>query len=571
MIKETLETLLTTTKKISVLYVEDNDSARENTLGVLEEFFSSVTIAKDGNEGLRLFGKSKFDLIITDINMPVMNGLEMIAAIRELDRELPILVLSAYDDTHYFLETIKLGVEGYLLKPIDMNQFIDLLTRITRNIKERQENRDYKKNLEQRVLEKTRAVRYSYSHDLISGLPNSVKLDEALRSKKYRYYILLDISDFTLIVKEYGRSFANETLQAVAQNLTYHADDYTPLFKVESDRFVFLSSEDETIAIKSFCDRIYNYFREINISVRDSELNIDFYIAVTKITPESNPIIDAEYAMEDCKRGAAVGTCHLYKADRARVVDELEMIRWLKITKHMIMDEMIEPYFQPIKEIETDKILKYEVLARGMVDGEVISPEHFLIPAERLGLTSNITKIMVEKSFDFFQHNALDFSINISERDLIEGYLVAYMRTILEKYDIDAQRVTFEVLENIATRKNNKVIIEQIKALQAIGLQIAVDDFGVEHSNFRRLLDIDIDVIKIDGEFIKRIGHDEKGKKIVRAIVSLAQTLGVKTVAEYVESEEIYNIVKECGIDFAQGYHVGRPRHTLLERHINAS
>jgi EAL domain-containing protein (putative c-di-GMP-specific phosphodiesterase class I) len=97
-----------------------------------------------------------------------------------------------------------------------------------------------------------------------------------------------------------------------------------------------------------------------------------------------------------------------------------------------------------------------------------------------------------------------------------------------------------------------------------MGFKIAVDDFGIENSNFSRLLDIQLDFIKIDGLFIKDLKKNMKNRTITRAIVNLAKTLGIKTVAEYVEDEGIYNLIKECGIDYAQGYHIGKAEPQLL-------
>lgn len=130
------------TKNLTLLYVEDNEEVRKATLYFLEEFFDDIIIARDGSEGFTKFYNSniandfftKIDLIITDINMPVESGLEMSKRIRELDEHIPILILSAYSDTNYFLESITLGLDGYILKPIEMTQFLKVLNRIITKI-----------------------------------------------------------------------------------------------------------------------------------------------------------------------------------------------------------------------------------------------------------------------------------------------------------------------------------------------------------------------------------------------------------------------------------------------------
>lgn len=122
-------------KSLKVLYVEDNADARESTIYIFEEFFQEIVIAVDGEDGYHKFKETPVDIIITDINMPKLNGIGMIQKIRELNSEIPILVVSAYNESGYFMDSIKLGVDGYLLKPIDMEQFLIVLRKVTKKIK----------------------------------------------------------------------------------------------------------------------------------------------------------------------------------------------------------------------------------------------------------------------------------------------------------------------------------------------------------------------------------------------------------------------------------------------------
>jgi EAL domain-containing protein (putative c-di-GMP-specific phosphodiesterase class I) len=171
---------------------------------------------------------------------------------------------------------------------------------------------------------------------------------------------------------------------------------------------------------------------------------------------------------------------------------------------------------------------------------------------------------MINKSFKFFQDKTHQFSINITERDLLENYMADFLNEKMEIYNIVPSRVTFEILENITLAKNNAKITEQLNRLRDMGFKIAIDDFGIENSNFSRLLEIDLDFIKIDGVFIKNLKENTRNRTITKAIVNLSKTLGIKTIAEYVEDEEIYDIIKDCGIDYAQGYYIGKPESILI-------
>ncbi len=123
--EETVEELLKTSKTIKVLYVEDNETARESTLGMLENFFKDIVVAVDGLDGWEKFQENEYDLIISDINMPRMNGIEMINEIRKVNHDISILILSAYNESGYFMDTIRIGIDGYLFNSL-LKLFVNL-------------------------------------------------------------------------------------------------------------------------------------------------------------------------------------------------------------------------------------------------------------------------------------------------------------------------------------------------------------------------------------------------------------------------------------------------------------
>jgi DNA-binding response OmpR family regulator len=125
-----LALLLSLSKKLNVLYVEDNDEVREQTLKMLRNYFTNITVATNGQDGLREFEENYFHIIFTDLKMPVMDGMSMIDKIREIDTFTPIIVLTAHSNTEFFLQTINAGIDGYILKPYDFNQINDTIEKI---------------------------------------------------------------------------------------------------------------------------------------------------------------------------------------------------------------------------------------------------------------------------------------------------------------------------------------------------------------------------------------------------------------------------------------------------------
>ncbi len=552
-------------KAYDILYVEDTREISEEVAFFLEPRVKKLYTAYDGEEGVASFEQHRPDIIITDIQMPKMNGIKMIEAIRLIDPEVPIIITTAFNETDYLLQAVNLGVDGYLMKPLSFKELMNRLEKIVEPLELRREliekNReleDINANLDQIVQEKTKKLEYFYNHDPLTGLSNFVKLGEEIKTGSYKHLILLDISNFSTINKQYGKEFANLVLNAAAIGLTRHTVDLIRLFKTESDRFVILMKEENIKEVELFCQQVVSFFDTQPIEVEEVEIYINFTMSIARIDGDAYPMVNAEYALDI---GKELGSryYYLYNDSADSVKKAKDAIKWLNITKSMIQNDQIEPYFQAIVDASTGEVVKYEALARGLYKGEVLSPYFFIGSAERLGLIGAITRMIVKKSFDFFEGTGHSFSINITQRDLLDDYLIPFLEQKLEAHAITPAQVTFEILENVTIGEHHTLVLKQLKALKAIGFKIAIDDFGVESSNFSRLLEIDFDYIKLDGLFIRQLDKNEKDRVIVSAIVSLARSLGIQTIAEFVENETLFEIIKGCGVDMAQGYHLGKP------------
>lgn len=330
-------------------------------------------------------------------------------------------------------------------------------------------------------------------------------------------------------------------------------------FKTVGNRYLFLSSNENAEDLSKTIKMVINYLSKLT-----DENNLFVNVASALISSENPLIVSTEFELAlTIARKNFLSYLH-YNKDDNLFKNELNYISWQEKTKLLIETKSIIPVFQPIINAKTGVIEKYEVLARGILDGVEISPYYFISHAESLGLISEITKIIIEKSFKIFSENNLEFSINISEMDLLSCDFCALLFDNINLYKIDPKRITIEILENITFSNNKNKIIETIENVKNMGISIAIDDFGSDKSNFARLLSIDIDLIKIDQIFIKNICSSEDNVNIVKAIVNMAKTLNIKTVAEFVENEDIYNLVIECGVDFIQGYYVGKPEKYLI-------
>ncbi|WOE70744.1 EAL domain-containing protein [Hydrogenimonas thermophila] len=177
-----------------------------------------------------------------------------------------------------------------------------------------------------------------------------------------------------------------------------------------------------------------------------------------------------------------------------------------------------------------------------------------------------ITKQIIEKSFAIMANTDLQFSINITEDDLKEEYLLDFLNKMCELYSVKSSYVILEILENINNNYSYD-IVQQLKDFKKAGFRLAIDDFGTENSNFTSLLKLDVDFVKIDGSFIKDIDVNIESQNIVKTIVYYANLSGIKTIAEYVHSKEVLDTILLLGVDYAQGYYFGKPEPEILDFH----
>ena len=221
-------------------------------------------------------------------------------------------------------------------------------------------------------------------------------------------------------------------------------------------------------------------------------------------------------------------------------------------------------YFQPIINNKTRVVEKYESLVR-LVDenGNILSPHAFLDISKKGNYYNKITHRVLENSFKILKQISTKISINLSSLDIEKEETRNILFELLEEHKEDRHRVIFELLEDESVKDFN-VIKNFIKKVKSMGVLIAIDDFGAGYSNFERLLEFSPDILKIDGKLVKNIANDVYSKNIVETIVSFTKKQKIITIAEFVENEQIYNILSELGVDYSQGYYFGKPENINL-------
>ena len=241
-----------------------------------------------------------------------------------------------------------------------------------------------------------------------------------------------------------------------------------------------------------------------------------------------------------------------------------ENIEWSNKIRKAIEQDRIVAFFQPIMHIPTSEIQKYEALVR-IIDenGAVILPHQFLDVAKKSKQYPYITKKIVELAAKKAKESGKEISVNITIEDIESSDIVSTIEKVLSTTDI-GNKMVFEITETEEIKNYHALrgFIELVKT--RFGSKVAIDDFGSGYSNFENMLELDFDYLKIDGSIVGKISHVKHSEVLLDAIIAFSQKLQIETIAEFVSSKEIYDIVKSKGIDFAQGFYVGKPLEDLV-------
>lgn len=525
-------------KEITVLYCEDEEYLRDITKGILESFTKKQFICKDGEEGLAVFKDNQhlIDLIITDVNMPNMNGLEMAKEIKRINPNMPIVVATAFSNSEYLLEAIDLGVDKYVLKPINVKKLLDIMSK---------------------------SLLYHELRDLyldqLTKLQNRNALIKDTKVIEKSTLALINIDKFSILNDLYGEEYGDKILLSFVSSTkeTFKSDLYN-IYRVGSDNFVILCKnwDTDTKEFKAICKKFIKKTNENGVQIGDEDIDISITIGIA----QSNDKHAFEYAQRAIPKARRkyLDILEYDKEQFEQKKDIEENVAWIKRLKSGLTDGRFQPYFQPIIDAQTKDIYKYEALIRYIDDeGNEVAPDKFLTIAKKARLFPIIIKVMLSSVLSIIKEKKIRVAVNLSFEDIINHDTYQFIFHMLDQYKDEAKLLDFEILESEEI-EDFQIVKKFIEKIRLYGCNIGVDDFGAGYSNFNMLEALNVDFVKIDGSLIKEIDTLPKHALIVETISDFCTKLGIKTVAEFVSSEEIYQKTKSLGIEYMQGWHFGK-------------
>ncbi|MCF6339678.1 MAG: EAL domain-containing protein [Sulfurimonas sp.] len=401
--------------------------------------------------------------------------------------------------------------------------------------------------------------------DYLTGLANRESLECLLMKNKLNLLILSNIKDFSLLNEIYGIKIANKILIKVAKAFEkFSKENNFNVYRISADEFVLVKFEDnfEVEEYLEIIEKLHNYINSliIKIDLIDEVIGIEIYSGISVGYEYS--LAEAQMALKKVKENSLSYLAYSQKVDRKQHSKEVVNIK--KILRHALKNNNIIPFFQPITN-KDGKIIKYEALVRIIEhnnnEERILTPNEFLSISIHSGLYIKIAISMIKQSLDFFIDKDKKISINLLPSDFFNATIMKTLKNSIKKFGA-TDRIVLEVIEqdNI---ENFDRLINILNDFKKQGVLIAIDDFGSGYANYTNIIKVKPDYIKIDGSLIRDILVNKESKILVKSIVNFAKELGIITVAEYVENKEIFELLKEYGVDEYQGYYFGKPKNLL--------
>ena len=409
------------------------------------------------------------------------------------------------------------------------------------------------------LIHKTEELERILREDNLTKEGNRFKLLEDIKRFKKPSLALLDINRFGDINEFYGYEIGDEVLITVAKIFKEHTGNKYTLYRIYSDEFAILADNDEKEHFKNFIKHIADSISSSPLNIKGKEIYIQMTYSIS--FEEKNELKKTANTIKRYNKNNK----DIVVYDKNLGIEKIheKNILWTSKLKKALESDNIVPYYQAIYNLKTEKIEKYEALVRLIDEDNIaISPFYFLDVAKKSKQYLKLTKEVIRKSFEYFTDKEYEFSINLTLEDITNKNISSYIIDMLKEYNI-APKVVFEIVESEGIQ-DFEYVNNFIDSVKKLGCKIAIDDFGSGYSNFEYLIKLNADYIKIDGSLIKDILLNKNNQEIVITIVDFAKRQGFKTIAEFVSSKEIFDKVKELGLDYAQGYYIHEPKPEIL-------
>lgn len=416
-------------------------------------------------------------------------------------------------------------------------------------------------------------LHYLAMHDSLTGLHNrhffELSLEQlsadSVRNNRKHGLVYVDLDHFKVINDTFGHQKGDEALRDVSQLLNKRIRKPDILCRLGGDEFAILLHDINGADAYHFAVDVQQIISDFSFQSQEQRLSLGCSIGIALIDGSTKNagehLMRADIALYVAK-GRGRNLIHQYDPDDGESDALRRSINVSQRVRKAIADNRMMLFFQPIFDVNKEEVSYYEALVRMKeLNGDIVGPAEFIPALESAGEMRLLDRWIIKLAMTTLKdYPALkQVAINLSAQAFKDESLVPTILDSLKETGVNPRRITFELTESDSLF-NLHITQRVIAELHQLGCGFSVDDFGSGFSSFAYLKELPADYIKLDGSFIKNLHQDKVDQALVQSIIQVIQALGKKAVAEYVENEEILTILKTMGVDFVQGYHIGRPQ-----------
>ncbi len=414
-------------------------------------------------------------------------------------------------------------------------------------------------------------LQYLADHDPVTGLYNRRRFEQELaRHLAYdaRYgsggaVLALDLDNFKYVNDTLGHKAGDEVIARVARTIAERIRETDTLARLGGDEFAVLLPEAGIEQAQSVARTIVDSVRKHAVTVGGHQIRVTASIGVTMFgnreVDRESLLVEADLAMYEAK-AAGRDRFALYTPMAVREAQIESRLAWVGRVRAALDEERFTLHSQPVVSVATGEPVQHELLLRMVEEGEIVLPGSFLASAERFGLMPAIDRWVIRQAVRLLAETgpALRLEVNVSGESMAGDELVNALGAELSGTGVDPGRLVVEVVEQVAVANLDETR-RFAQRVRHLGCQFALDDFGAGFGSFYYLKYLPFDYLKIDGDFIHSLPANRTDQLVVQAVADIARGLGKRTIAEFVGDDDTVALLRNCGVDLAQGYHLGRP------------
>ena len=554
-------------KPLRVLLVEDSeDDALLLQRELKRSGYAPIMHRVDTPEQLGLALQSpEWDVIITDHNLPGFGSDAALRLVHESGLDIPVIIVSGTIGEDVAVSAMKAGASDYIMK----GNLARLAPAIERELREAEVRHRHRKAEE--------TIHHLAYHDSLTGLINRHRFEQrltmALRNAKdwnsEHALLYLDLDRFKVVNDTCGHVAGDELLKQLALVLQDQVRESDTLARLGGDEFGLLLENCPIDQAVQIAEKLLQAINDFRFSWGGKTFSVGGSIGLAAITAH-NPSVDdllrnADIACYAAKDGGR-NRIHIYKDEDVELQRRRGEMHWVARIRWALEHDRFVLHRQNIVPLQQGGVGKCCEMLLRMRDerDQLISPGVFLPAAERYNLAPAIDRWVVRTLLEFLKtqpgkiDSSQSFFINISGVTLNDDDFYAFLRQQLRDSGVAPAQLCFEITETAAIGNLSRAL-SFMQGIREEGCQFALDDFGAGLSSFSYLKTIPVDYLKIDGAFVRDIVNDPLDRAIVDSINRVGHVVGLKTIAEFVETEAIRDQLRGLGVDYAQGYGLHRP------------